>query len=148
MKKIISILLVLFTISLTAKEQRFVIFDLVDTVQKPAGCELVGESAYGFKFKENYRTANNYKYKKGDVGSVQRKYVIFWPKNECPSFDKSRVFYEDGAKLSCEITKIVKEVDTYEASLLQAVGNCKEAKKKINLKELKEVEDYLKSYGD
>lgn len=148
MKKIISILLVLFTIGLSAKEQRIVVFDLVDTVRKPAGCELVGESAFGFKFKENYRTANNYKYKKGEVGSVQRKYVIFSPKTECPSFDKSRVFYEDGYKATCEITKVVREVDTYEASSLQAVGNCREAKKKINLQELKEVEDYLKSYGD
>lgn len=148
MKKIISILLVLFTVSLSAKEQRFVIFDLVDTVKKPAGCEFVGESAYGFKFKENYRTADNNKIKKGEVSSVQRKYVIFSGKTECPSFDRTRIFYADGYKAVCEITKVVKEVDTYEASLLQAVGNCKEAKKKVNLKELKEVEDFLKSYGD
>ena len=148
MKKIISILLVLFTVSLSAKERKIVVFDLVDTVKKPAGCEFVGESAYGFKFQENYRTANNFKYKKGEVGSVQKKYIIFSPKTECPTFDRTRIFYEDGFKATCEITKIVKELDTYEASMLQAVGNCRQTKKKINLKELKEVEDFLKSYGD
>lgn len=148
MKKIISILLMLFTVSLSAREQRFVIFDLVDTVKKPAGCELVGESAYGVKFKENYRTANNDKFRKGEVVSVQRKYVIFSAKTECPSFDRTRIFYADGYKTVCEITKVVKEVDTYEASLLQAVGNCIQAKKKVNLKELREVEEFLKSYGD
>lgn len=51
-------------------------------------------------------------------------------------------------KLFAKLLKLVKEVDTYEASLLQAVGNCREAKKRVNLKELKEVEDFLKSYGD
>ena len=148
MKKIISILLVLFTISLSAKEQRIVIFDVTDVVQKPIGCELVGESAYGFKFQENYRTANNYKYKKGDLATVQRKYVIFEPKAKCPSLDRSRIFYEDGLKVSCKVTRIAKEIDTYETSLLQGGGDCTALKIKSNLKELKEVEDFLKSYGD
>ena len=138
--------MVLFTVSLSA--ERTVVFDLTDAIRKPAGCEVIGESAYNYKFKENYRTANNYKYKKGDLGTVQRKYVIFWPKIECPKFDRSRVFYEDGAKLACKITKVVKEIDTYESSMLQAVGECRQAKTKANLKEYKEVEDYLKSYGD
>ena len=140
MKKIISILIVLFTVSLSAKEQKVVVFDLVDTVKKPAGCEFVGESAYSFKYKENYRTANNYKYKKGDLSTVQRKYVIFSPKTKCPSFDKSKIFTVDGFKASCKITKVVKELDTYEASILQAVGNCRETIKK---EEPKEIEDYL-----
>ena len=148
MKKIISILLVLFTMSLSARSERIVVFDVTDVVQKPIGCEVVGESAYGYKFKENYRTASNDKFKKGDLATVQRKYVIFEPKAKCPSLDRSRIFYEDGLKVSCKVTRIAREVDTYESSLLQGGGDCTSLKIKSNLKELKEVEDYLKSYGD
>jgi hypothetical protein len=148
MKKIISILLVLFTVSLSAKEQRVVIFDVTDVVQKGIGCEVVGQSAYGFKFQENYRTASNNKFKKGDLATVQRKYIIFEPKAKCPSLDKTKIFYADGLKVSCKVTRIAREVDTYESSLLQGGGDCTALTIKSNLKELKEVEDYLKSYGD
>jgi hypothetical protein len=148
MKKIISILLVLFTVSLSAKEERIVVFDVTDVVQKGIGCEVVGQSAYGFKFQENYRTASNDKFKKGDLATVQRKYIIFEPKAKCPSLDKTRIFYADGLKVSCKVTRIAREVDTYESSLLQGGGDCSAIKTKNNLKELKDVEDFLKSYGD
>lgn len=138
MKKYFFILMVLFTVSLSA--ERTVTFDLTDAIRKPAGCEVMGQNAYSYKFKENYRTADNNKFKKGDLVSVQRKYVIFWPKIECPKFDRSKIFREDGAKLTCKITKVVKEVDTYEASMLQGVGECRAAKRKSDLKE---TENYL-----
>lgn len=139
MKKILLIAIVLFTVSLSA--ERTVTFDLVDTVRKPAGCEVVGESKYNYKFKENYRTSNNHKYKKGDLVSIQRKYIIFWPKNECPKFDRTRILREDGAKLTCKITKVVKENDTYESSMLQAVGECRQVKRDPSLKE--DYDNYL-----
>jgi len=148
MKKIISILLVLFTVSLSAKEERIVVFDVTDVVQKGIGCEVVGQSAYGFKFQENYRTASNDKFKKGDLATVQRKYIIIEPKAKCPSLDKTKIFYADGLKVSCKVTRIAREVDTYESSLLQGGGDCSAIKTKNNLKELKDVEDFLKSYGD
>ena len=143
--KILS-LLVLFTVSLSAEKS--VIFDLTNAVRKPAGCEVMGQSAYNYKFKENYRTADNNKFKKGDLVTIQRKYVIFWPKIECPRFDRSEIFREDGAKLFCTISKVVKEIDTYESSMLQAVGECREAKRKGNFKEYKDVEDYLNNHTD
>jgi hypothetical protein len=40
MKKILLILLMLFTFSISAKEERIVVFDVTDVVQKGIGCEV------------------------------------------------------------------------------------------------------------